>query len=121
VVTSHLLPPFIIDHLKAENSSCESVRTDDGSSTFFLVCSTFCLNLVNTSASVNPPHLLGHLAGSGTCLLSLGLGAILETSVHNLEGSDYHFVNIYIFTLSAHELRLLKRIWACLVPRIAVW
>jgi hypothetical protein len=38
-----------------------------------------------------------------------------------LEGSDHHFVNIYICTPSAHEFRPLKRIWLCLVPRIAVW
>jgi len=42
----------------------------------------FCLSLVNTSANVIRLHLIGHLVGTGTCLLSLGLGAILETSVN---------------------------------------
>ena len=38
-----------------------------------------------------------------------------------LEGSDLNVVNIYIFAPSPHKLRLLKRIWVCLVPRIAIW
>jgi hypothetical protein len=32
---SHLLLPFVIDDLNAENSRCQSVRSDDGSSIFF--------------------------------------------------------------------------------------